>query len=272
MVEWLSLFLELTEDIRRRVQPLLGSPRAREVRGIGAGGDVTRAIDAVAEKTVIEALERRHVSCTLVSEECGTLPLNKGGGDYVVLDAIDGTTNALHGIPFVSASIAHASGPRLSDVDVGIVMDLVSGAVYTARRRGGAYVGDRPLRPSKIDSLQEAVVSLELTYRRDMRGLLRRLTPIMEKASKLRHLGSTALEAVYVASGALDAFIDLRNVTRAVDIAAASLIAREAGAAFVTPEGEEPDIELKATARTSFIVVGNPLLMQEILMLLNPAT
>jgi myo-inositol-1(or 4)-monophosphatase len=93
--------------------------------------------------------------------------------------------------------------------------------------------------------------------------------PIMAQASKLRQLGSTALETVYVASGALDAFIDLRGLTRAVDLAAATLIVREAGAFIVGPDGDGLNMELRADECTSFVVAGNKSLLQEITSLIT---
>ena len=269
MTDWLKLFETAATEIRRETLPLFGSAKAKEQQGRGAGGDVTRFVDALAESIVIRTLTDNHVPCILVSEEKGTQPIHGGGKDYVVLDAIDGTTNALHRIPFTATSIAHASGPRLEDVDAGLVMDLYSGATYKAQKGKGAYEGDKLLTPSNITRLGEAVVSVELTYRRDFHGLIRRLIPIMARTSKLRQLGSTALEVSYVASGALDAFIDLRGLTRAVDLAAATIIVREAGASIVRPDGSDLNMELRADERTSFIVAGNNALLQEIVGLVS---
>jgi myo-inositol-1(or 4)-monophosphatase len=153
----------------------------------------------------------------------------------------------------------------LRDVDVALIMELNTGDTYRAEKDGGAYEGENRIHPSDVTRLEDSIVSVELTYRRDFQGLIRRLVPIMASASKLRQLGSTALESVLVASGALDAFIDLRGLSRAVDLAAATLIVREAGAYIVAPDGEDLDMELRADARTSFIVAGNQTLLREII-------
>jgi myo-inositol-1(or 4)-monophosphatase len=269
LVDWLKLFETAATEIRREAKPLFGSPKAEEKQGIGAGGDVTRFIDTLAESIVLRILLDNDVSCILVSEEKGTQKIHEGGKDYVVLDAIDGTTNALHLIPFSATSIAHASGPRLGDVDVGLIKDLYSGITYKAEKGRGAYEDEKPLSPSSVSSLEEAVVSVELTYRKDFHGLIQRLIPIMAHTSKLRQLGSTALESVYVASGSLDAFVDLRGLSRAVDLAAATLIVSEAGALMVGSRGEDLNIELRADERTQFVVAGNRTLLEEILGLIT---
>ena len=139
MVDWLKLFQGAATEIRREAQPLFGSAKAKESQGRGAGGDVTRFVDALAEDIVLKTLIDNHVPCILVSEERGTQQVHGGGNDYVVLDGIDGTTNALQRVPFSATSIAHATGPTLEDVDVGLVMDLNSGATFKAQRGKGAH-------------------------------------------------------------------------------------------------------------------------------------
>jgi len=272
MMDWLSLFTEMATAIRKEVRPLFGTAKAQETRGRGAGGDVAHSVDTAAEDVVIGRLESEHIPCILVSEEAGTRRINGGGTDHVVLDPIDGTTNAVRYIPFSSTSMAHATGPLLRDVDVGLVMDLYSGMLFTAKKDAGACLDGSRVSTSRVVDLGEAMISLELTYPKRVRVLTQTLLPLMERTLKLRHLGSTALEIAYVASGALDAFVDLRGLTRSVDLAAASLIAREAGGVVVTPNGEELDMELKATARTSLIASGNSLLIAKILELLKNGT
>ncbi|MDD2835179.1 MAG: inositol monophosphatase, partial [Methanothrix sp.] len=55
---------------------------------------------------------------------------------------------------------------------------------------------------------------------------------------RIRTLGSTALEMALVASGRLDAFVDLRGMMRVVDIAAGRLILEEAGGMVTDSAGE----------------------------------
>ncbi|MFZ3150033.1 MAG: inositol monophosphatase family protein, partial [Methanothrix sp.] len=50
-------------------------------------------------------------------------------------------------------------------------------------------------------------------------------------------LGSTSLEMALVASGRLDAFVDLRGMMRVVDIAAGKIILEEAGGVVTDGSG-----------------------------------
>ena len=265
MIDWLNLFREISEEVCHKVKPILGSEKAKEVIGIGAGGDLTKYIDLLAEKIVVEKLEAKEASCTLISEECGMRKIGKTSGDYVILDSIDGTTNATHNIPFVSTSIEHATNGFLNSVDIALVKDLYQNTVFTAIRGKGANGGGKPLKPSTIDALGKAIIAVDLSFQDNLPTLLNRLLPILCKSLKIRILGSTALEMCYVASGALDAFIDLRGMTRAPDLAAAYLILKESGGTVTKPSGEDLNIPLKADARTAFFSAANKSLSGEIL-------
>lgn len=269
MVDWLNLFKEFADEVYREVKPILGSEKAREAMGRGAGGDVTKYIDFMAEDIAVRTLEAKSASCTLISEECGVKKIGRGGGDYVVLDSIDGTTNATRSIPFFSTSIAHATGSFLKDIDVGLVKDLCSGATFTALEGKGALEDGKPLKPSTVDSLERAIVAVDLSVQGKLPALMDRLLPILCRVLKIRSMGSTALEVCYVASGALDAFVDLRGMTRAPDLAAAYLILKESGGVVVTPSGEGLNMPLRADARTAFVSAANKTLSEEILQYLE---
>ena len=71
---------------------------------------------------------------TLVSEECGKKDIG-GGKGTIFLDPVDGTHNALAGIPFYALSIAYAED---GVVQQAFVRDLAHHETFTAERGGGA--------------------------------------------------------------------------------------------------------------------------------------
>ena len=266
MVDWLRLFECAAWEIRERVKPLFGSEEGGKSFGRGAGGDVSKKIDLLAEEIVIKTLEDGGVSCALVSEECGVKRLGvEESSGYVVMDGIDGTTNAVHGLPFVATSLAFAKGPRLKDVRYGLVMDFSRDVIFHAEKGRGTFLGEKRLKASSVTGLRDAVISFELGYQREREKQIQCLLPILVNSKKIRVLGSTALELCYIASGALDAFIDMRGVARATDLAAAQLILAEAGGVSVTPEGRILDLALNATSTASIIAASNPLLCKNML-------
>ena len=271
MIKWLSVFQAISKEVYNEVSTMLGSNQAKKIVGRGAGGDMTMHIDKRAEEIVINFLERKNISCILVSEECGIKIIGENLKDYVVLDGIDGTSNAVRGIPFTSISIAHATRPYLQEVDVGLVMDLYKGITFSAETGKGAYEEEFLLKPSSITSLMDGIFSVKLPTNMKQKEMLcdiTRLIPLISNIRKLRQLGSVALELCYVASGRLDACIDLRHKIRATDLAAAYLIVREAGGLIFTPDGNEVAIKLEAKAKTSFIAAANSTLYRNIFRLL----
>jgi len=236
--------------------PFFKSPEASFGFGIGAGGDVMKRIDLIAEKTLIETIENAGFSCTLVSEETGIRKIGENPASfYVTVDPIDGTTNATRGIPFMATSIAVSKKPYLSQIEAALVTDLYHNVVYTAKRGKGAYRNGAKAKPSELQSLNEAVIGIDFTHK--AWEIADRLRPVLEQTKHLRHLGANALEICYVADGTTDSFIDLRGKLRVTDVAAAYMILKEAGGTITTLEGEELDAELAPTERVSFIAAGN---------------
>ena len=265
MVDWLELFRKISEQIRQEVKPIFGFKSASKAVGRGAGGDVSKYVDFLAEDIVVKALKGNNVSCTLISEECGERKIGGGGQSHVILDSIDGTTNAIRSIPFVSTSMAHSTTDQLIDVNVALVKDLYNNIEFTAIKGRGAFQGGRPLRSSTTKSLGEAIVAMNINPKDKLAELIERTSAVLNRVLKIRCLGSTALELCYVGSGALDAFIDLEGLTRATDLAAAYLILRESGGIIVTPLGETLRMPLKASARAWFISTANENICNEIL-------
>jgi len=74
--------------------------------GRGAGGDISRNIDIVAEKTVIDYLKEINFDCVILGEECGRVELSKNPKGFIIMDAIDGSANAVRGMPFFCCSLA----------------------------------------------------------------------------------------------------------------------------------------------------------------------
>ena len=89
---------------------------------------------------------------TIISEELGTQELN-GGGMRVVIDPVDGSKNAISGIPIYCTSIAVSSGEDLSGVTLSYVIDLVSGDEFWAEKGSGAYLNRERLHTQHDDEL-----------------------------------------------------------------------------------------------------------------------
>ena len=270
MVEWISLLNECSQKIREEVIGFFGSAEASVAFGVGAGGDAMKKIDLAAEKALTDTLKAHGISYTLISEESGIRKIGTTPEKlYVTVDPVDGTTNAIRGLPFMATSIAVSKAPNLLDVEVALVTDLFHNVTYTAKRGCGALRNEEKISPSKTSSLEESVIGVDFnTFK--IRELANSLMPLLGEAKHIRHLGANALEICYVADGTTDAFIDMRGKLRTTDVAAAYLILREAGGIMVTPEGLEMNVPLAPTQRVSFIAAANTSMYNRITELLMP--
>jgi fructose-1,6-bisphosphatase/inositol monophosphatase family enzyme len=245
-----ALLLELADAVQHAVAAFEGD--LGEVVGRGADGAPSTRIDRVAEETVLRVLDYEGAALNVLSEEAGFL--DRGGKATLVLDPIDGTHNALRGVPAYSVSMAIGQA-RLSDAQEALVRDLVSGATYYAVKGGGAFLNARPIRVHALDR-EDLVFSVYLG-----RNAAPDAARVAGIARRVRALGAASLDLCLVARGAVDLYYNhsARPETklRAVDIAGGALIVREAGGVVLDLKGDDLDMPLSPTARTDLVAVGD---------------
>lgn len=253
-------------EVHARTLSVAGTARGNRQTGKrGAGGDISRRIDLLAEKTVIEVLKKKHgIGATIIGEECGKIEGEKGEG-YVIMDAIDGTTNASRQLPFYCCSLAFADEFRLGAVRDATIINLVNGDLYSASSGKGAFCNGKRIGVRKAgsdDDNDDVVIGMNVS---GISGdTIKRLAPVMSKANHVRQLGSLAMELCHLAKGALDASIDFRGKVRPVDIAAACLIVREAGGQVYSDKGTELDCELGVDTRMSFVATAHEKIFRDL--------
>jgi myo-inositol-1(or 4)-monophosphatase len=211
---------EIARGVSEAITPLLGTPGAGRKTGIGADGTPTKLIDQIAEDSVKEYLQLHPICSRLISEEAGKLEFD-GEKGTIFLDPIDGTYNAVAGIPFFALSIALA---RDEGIEAAFVRDLASGETFTALKGRGAFLDGKQVRASGINRLDKSALSI---YGRTFDP--GRMLTLGQKVRRWRLLGASALELAYVGCGRIDGFIDLRGTLRVTDAAAGMLICTEAG-------------------------------------------
>lgn len=245
-----ALLQDLAKAVQRAVDTLQGDPA--EVLGRGADGAPSTRIDRVAEAAVLDRLDAKHVKLNVLSEEAGLV--ERGGEEVLVLDPVDGTHNALRGVPAYSVSLA-VGRTRLDDVEEGLVRDLVSGATYYAAKGKGATLDDRSIKARSFNP-KDVLFSVYLGSNAHSDS-----SRIAAKARRVRHLGAASLDLCLVARGAADLYYMHSSVPqlklRACDIAAGALIVREAGGHVLTLDGKNLDMPLTTDARTDLVAVGD---------------
>lgn len=195
--------------------------RARtEVKG---KNDLVSYVDKESEAQIVARLSELLPQAGFIAEE-GSGEEIPGGLNWII-DPLDGTTNFVHGLPIYAISIALAQG---SQVLLGVVYEVSSKECFHAVRGGGAFLNDKPIRTSAVDSLAVSLVATGFPYQNDdldkYMGLLK---AFLLKTHGFRRIGSAAVDLAYVAAGRFEAFYE-KNLNP-WDIAAGVLLVEEAG-------------------------------------------
>jgi len=264
LTDWLEILTECAKQMKEEALKIYGLPEAAVGSKLGAGGDISKKIDLVAENKLIDLLDYHNISCILISEEAGQIKIGHDPPEYyVITDPIDGTTNATRGLPFSAIVIAFSKGPNIQDVETAIVSDIFHESNYTAQKMKGSFLNNKKIVPSKTTNLEDAVIGVDFNSF-NQKEIIIKLSGLLKKSKHLRHFGANALEICYVADGSTDGFIDIRGKLRITDIVASYLILKEAGGIMLTPEGKEIEVPLNARQRVSFIAAPNIKMYQTI--------
>jgi myo-inositol-1(or 4)-monophosphatase len=261
-----ALVRALAVELRDAVAPELGSHAGRAHAGDGAGGDVTFAIDELAEARLERWISEHAPTVAFYSEDRGLVEPAGPAQHVLVVDPIDGTRPAMAGFESACTSVALAplgdGEPRMGDVSAAAIVEIKSGASFVAAR-GGGLESDAPVSLSANTDLTR----LFWTYGfrgRPARATVEVLGDLIDLSSVgggTFDLGSATYDMTRVVTGQLDAYVEpgprmvaevpgMREVFEAVgggavlnnspyDLAAAVLICSEAGAR-VTDAGGAP--------------------------------
>lgn len=201
----------------------IGKIEAADVQMKGQSDFVTR-IDKESEAIIVDAILDRFPDHHIMAEETAGGVLEEGF--TWVIDPLDGTTNFIHGFPFVAVSIAVCIGK----VPVaGVVLDPVRQELFSATRGGGGRLNGRQLRVKHGVPIEESLVATGFPFR--SKGVLDAYTKVFQavffKASGIRRAGAAALDLAYLAAGRVDGFWEVG--LKSWDVAAGSLLVEEAG-------------------------------------------
>jgi myo-inositol-1(or 4)-monophosphatase len=197
--------------------------------------DLVTEIDHASESFLIKEIQTRFPDSHIIAEESGE---TKGANEGLwYIDPLDGTVNYAHHIPMFCVSIAFAFE---GNVKLGAVYDPLRDEMFSAERGKGASLNGKTIHASSTTELQKSLLVTGFPY--DTWNTEKDNFKNFEKLAKMtqgvRRLGSAALDGCYVAAGRFDAFWEL--TLKPWDIAAAGLIAEEAGARVTAINGK-PD-------------------------------
>jgi myo-inositol-1(or 4)-monophosphatase len=234
----MTLLDEVVEAVRAALARL-------EDWGLAGTKDGQHHSDLVADAAALAVLERAGVG--VLSEESG---LQDGERPLlVVVDPLDGSTNAAQGIPWFATSLCavDADGPLAA-----VVVNLATGDRFEAQRGAGAWRNGRPIGPSSCTRVGQAIVGLS------------GFPPRWLGWRQFRALGAVALDLCAVAGGVLDGYLDCSGDAHGVwDYLGGLLVCQEAGAAVADAFGRELVLRTPDDKRTP-IAAATPALLDEL--------
>ncbi len=206
------------------------------------------ASDVVADQAIHELLDPRGYG--VLSEESGLREPDEPGMPVVVVDPLDGSTNASRGLPWYATSLCAVDddGPLAA-----VVANLVSGTRYDAVRGWGARRDGEPIRRTGEPPMNEAIIGLSGLPPRDLGW------------GQFRSLGAAALDLCAVADGRLDGYVDCSVDAHGVwDYLGALLVCAEAGVEVVDAHGRDLCV-LDPEARRTPVAGAGPVLAEALL-------
>ncbi|HJN76868.1 MAG TPA: inositol monophosphatase family protein [Myxococcota bacterium] len=225
--------IDLATEAARRACRIMSDRPTLEVRHKGVVDLVTQ-VDLACEEAIRSVLEPSGIP--ILAEE--------GGGSRSdtrwIVDPLDGTTNFVHGFPSYCVSIALQDQGELV---LGVIGDPVHDRLFTARAGQGAFCNGERIRVSERDALAESLVASGFAYDRRERAAdyLRFVRALLETARGFRRAGAAAMDLAMVATGQLDGFWEFK--LNAWDVAAGTLLVREAGGCVTDMAGGELDLD-----------------------------
>ena len=199
--------------------------------------DLVTEADHESEAAVIDLLQRAFPDHAILAEEGGGSS-NVASDHRWIIDPLDGTTNFAHSFPQFCVSIGYE---RRGRIQLAVILDAFKRELFVARRGAGAYLNHKPIRVSRVRTLDMSLLATGFPYdRRERRRFyLCFWEAFMLRTHGVRRTGSAALDLAWVACGRVDAFWEFG--LKPWDVAAGSLLVEEAGGRVSNMDGTKLD-------------------------------
>jgi len=223
--------------------------------------DLVTDVDRMVEKFTISELSRDFPEVRIIAEESST-ELVTCEDPVFYLDPIDGTTNFVHGFPFVAVSLGYyeqGSGKH------GVVYNPVLDELFTASKGQGAFCNGMKINVSKSEKLINSLIATGFPYsvveKNGNLKLFERFRNVVENSRGIRRAGSASLDLCYTAKGVFDGYYE--SGLKPWDVAAGIVILEEAGGCISGINGQN------FTFDNDWIVASNSMMHDQMLEILN---
>ncbi|KAJ8272733.1 hypothetical protein GJAV_G00092820 [Gymnothorax javanicus] len=205
--------------------------------------DLVTKTDQEVEQLIFKSIREKFPSHSFIGEESVAAgePCVLTDNPTWIIDPVDGTTNFVHGFPFVAVSIGFAVK---REPEFGIVYSCIEDKMYTGRKGKGAYCNGLPLQVSVQTDINQSIITCEMGSNRDPEvvdkifSTLRKVLCI--PVHGVRSAGSAAINMSLVASGVAEAYFEIG--VHCWDMAAGAVIVTESGGVVMDVDGGPWDL------------------------------
>lgn len=235
----LKATLAFTKQLAQKVgQYILKSRSKVEIKAYKDRQDIVTNIDLAAEKIIIEAIRNKYPDHAIYSEEAGESA--KKSTYRWVIDPIDGTKMYLRKLPFYSVLIALEKD---DDLVLSVMYQPVEDITYSAAINQTSRCDGKVNQPSPKDKLQDAIVFTYLPNQKvaatEAKDQWLKLHHLSRHSYRVRESSQESIAMAWVASGKIEASINLGIKNNWHDVASGFLVARQAGCSVTTLQGEQ---------------------------------
>lgn len=263
----MSCFLDVAEKAAKEAGKIvINHIHEKHIVENKAGFDFVTEIDKLSEKFIHDSISSAYPDHSFFCEEqmsSGTIDedsyLKSLKGYTWIVDALDGTTNFIRGIPQFAISIALIFN---CEIIVGVVYDPNRDELFSAEKGKGAFLNGQQIFVSEKTFLEDTILSLgfpasDLYKRAD---IMKKLTRISMKIGSLRVFNCASLLLCYVSCGRTDWTFE--EGIHLWDMAAGILLVKEAGGTVLNIDGTPFSIFSKSN------LAGNKEIIKKVIELL----
>lgn len=215
-------------------------------------------ISHAAEQEIITVIKNAYPDHSIIADVSGEIK----GNDYTwLIEAVDGSTNLLHGYPQYATSIAMLNKDK---IEVAVIYDPLKDELFTAEKGGGAMLNNRRIRVSKQTNLNNALLNISFPSenKQYLDAYLNMYNVLLTDSAGIRNTGSVALDLAYLSTGRLDGVCGIS--TKKCNIAAGFLLVKEAGGVITDFSFNEHYL------KSGNFISGNPKMHQALYQAVEP--
>ena len=195
--------------------------------------DVVTEADKLSEKFIISQIKKKFPNHAILGEETGMHGKSK---NLWVIDPLDGTKNYSIRNPFFNVSIAFLQNGEITNA--GVYAPFLD-EFYYAEKGKGATLNKKRIHVSDVSDLKNSFVQFcRGVSNKAIRNCSKIYSHLLPKVLALRQQGAAELEMCFVAAGRTPVYY-MNDFNTPWDVAAGTLIVREAGGKVTNFKGEE---------------------------------